>query len=99
MAEVRRLASSKIDEKMSDMEENTAEVRRVTHNKISDMEDNSAEMACNMRIATCCIKAEMKSMKVEAYECLAREREKVKHECHPRKKIKPASPIGRETPQ
>ena len=38
-----------------------------------------------MRRKTHCMKEEMKTLKAEAYECLTREKEKVKHELHPRK--------------
>ena len=38
-----------------------------------------------MRRKLRCMKAEMKKVKVEAYECLSRDREKVKHEFHIRK--------------
>ena len=37
MSEVRQLASKKMSEKMSEMEEKFAEVRLVTHRKIDDM--------------------------------------------------------------
>ena len=38
-----------------------------------------------MRRKTYYIKAEMKKVKVEAYDCFSRYREKVKHECNIRK--------------
>ena len=41
-------------------------------------------MSQEMRIANHCMKAEMKNIKSEAYECLARERENAK-KCHIRK--------------
>ena len=43
-------------------------------------------MAPEMRRKTRCMKVETKNVKAEAYECLARERDKVKHEYHLRKK-------------
>ena len=49
---------------------------------MDDMEEEAEEMACEMSRATRSMKAEKKNMKVEAYECLARDREKVKYECH-----------------
>ena len=49
------------------------------------MEEKVAEMACEMRRKTRCMKSEMKKVKAEAYKCLARGREKVKHEYHLRK--------------
>ena len=52
---------------------------------MSDMEEKVAEMAHEMRRKTHCIKAEMKRVMAESYECLPREREKVKHEFHLRK--------------
>ena len=39
-------------------------------------------MALERRRKTCCMKAEMKKVKAEAYEFLARDMEKVKYECH-----------------
>ena len=45
------------------------------------MEENAANMAREMRRKTSCMEVEMKNVKGEAYDCLAREREKVKHEC------------------
>ena len=62
------------------MKENPAEVIRVTCHKMSGMKEKTAEMAREMRIQTLCMKVEIKKANVEAYECLDREREKVKHE-------------------
>ena len=47
---------------------------------MADTEEKASDMAHVMRRATRCMKAEMKKMKVEEYECLDRERDKVKHE-------------------
>ena len=52
---------------------------------MADMEEKEAEMAREMRRKNRCMKAETKKVKTEEYECLARDREKVKHECHIRK--------------
>ena len=67
---------------MAETEENTVEVRRVNHRKMADMEEKSVEMVRDMRRKTRCMKVEMKKVKAEACRCLAREREKVKHEFH-----------------
>ena len=85
VAEVRGLDSIKTAEIMAETEENNAEVRQVTRCNMADMEENAAEMAREMRRATRCMKAETRKMKVEVYECLAREKEKVKHEYHLKK--------------
>ena len=69
---------------MADMEEKSTEVIWVTHHKMDDTEDNSSEIACDMRKPRC-MKAEMKNVQAEAYYCLAREREKAKHEYNLRK--------------
>ena len=78
VAEVRRLTSRK----MSETEEMTAEVRWITYHNMAYMEDKAVdmafEMAHEMRRATHFMKAEMKNMKVEAYDFLSRKREKVK---------------------
>ena len=42
-------------------------------------------MAHDMRRKTIRMKADMKKVNEEAYECLAKERKKVKNECHIRK--------------
>ena len=78
--EVQRLASKKMDENMADMEGNTAELRQVACCKMDDMEEKAEKMAPEMRRKTRCMKVETKNVKSEAYECLARERDKVKHE-------------------
>ena len=80
MVEVRRLSSKKMAEKMVETEEKSAEVRKFICRKMADTEDKASEMAREMRRKTCCIKAEMKKVKAEVYECLSRDREKVKHE-------------------
>ena len=49
---------------------------------MGDMEEKSADMARDMTRKIRCMKVEMKKVKAEAYRCLAREREKVKHEFH-----------------
>ena len=58
---------------------------RVTRRKLADIEEKVVDMDLEMRRATCCLKAEIKKMKAEAYGCLYRERKKVKYECHLRK--------------
>ena len=78
MVEVQKISSK-------NMEEKSAEVRLFTHHKMADMEEKATYMACEMRRKTHCMKAEMKEVKTEEYECLARGREKEKHECHIRK--------------
>ena len=62
------------------MEEKSAEVKRVTRRKMADMEEKTAEMACEKRREKRYTKAETKRINAEAYECLSRERGKVKHE-------------------
>ena len=74
MAEVRRLTSKNMSEKIADMEENSAEVRQFTRHNMAVMEEKAAEMDGEMMRKKLCMKAEMKEVKAEAYECLARER-------------------------
>ena len=45
------------------MEEESAEVIRVTRRNMDDMEDKAAEMARDIRRKTHCMKAEMKKVK------------------------------------
>ena len=57
MDEVRQLASKNMAENMSEMEEKTAEVRRVTCSKMAGMEEKVVDMACKISRATHCIKS------------------------------------------
>ena len=54
--EVRRLASKNMAENMAEMEENPAELRRVTLCKMDHMEEKEAYMAREMRRKNCCMK-------------------------------------------
>ena len=67
MAEVRRLASKNMAEKMSEMEENTAEVIQFTCSKMADMEEKAAEMVRDMSRKNRCMKSEMEKVKAWAY--------------------------------
>ena len=61
-----------MDDKIVEMEEKSAEVRRVTHGNMDGMEYKAAEMAHDKRRKTCYMKEETTKVKAEAYECLAR---------------------------
>ena len=45
MGEVRQIVTKNMDEKMSEMEEKSAEVRRFTCRNMADMGDKASEMA------------------------------------------------------
>ena len=48
---------------MSEVEENYAEVRRVTRRNMANMEEEPADMAHDMSRKTSCMKAEIKKVK------------------------------------
>ena len=57
VAEVQRLASKNMAEKMAYMEENFEEVRKFTRRKMYNMEERVLDMAREMKRRTCCMKA------------------------------------------
>ena len=57
MADVWQIASRKMAENMSEMEEKTSEVRRVTCSKMAGMEEKVVDMACKINRATHCLKS------------------------------------------